>query len=329
MNRISIKAYLQTITWFNDKIVDWAQGGTAYTLDGASQTIGRYGYGSSYGFDSSITSEDGQYVFLYKRLGTKGLLLKNGEELREINRSYYHADVYEYPAVFLTIDDGATFLVHCPFDYCRLDFENVETGEIITNSPDRKPQDFFHSRLEVSPDKKYIASKGWIWHPIDSVEVFEVEAALADPCHLDSGKYIPKVTTELCTASFIDNDRILVGTSTEPPLDEEQQQLIPPRHIAIWHFKTNEVTNVVKVNGEFGNIIAIDENYCWDLFQFPKIIDIRTGEVVDKIEEISTGMQQSSIISHMIGAMPLIAYNRKMKKLAIASDNTLEILWRE
>jgi len=124
MIRHTIKTnYLETIDWLNGKIIDWCSAGEEYSLDGQKHQRAKYHYGS---FDGSITSPDGQYSFVYKRLGTKGLLLKNGEILREINRSYYCAESYEYPAAFV-VWDYVTYLIHCPIKYCQLDFENVET----------------------------------------------------------------------------------------------------------------------------------------------------------------------------------------------------------
>ncbi|KAA2239444.1 hypothetical protein F0L74_24905 [Chitinophaga agrisoli] len=132
---------LQTISWIGDKIVDWASAGTIYSQDG---TVGRLAHGHvGYRFDGAITSPDGQYALVYTRLETKALLLKHGELLREIDRSYYCAEVHEYPAAFITGDNGRTYLIHCPKKYCRLDFEDVETGEIITDHADRAPGDFF------------------------------------------------------------------------------------------------------------------------------------------------------------------------------------------
>jgi hypothetical protein len=327
MKRKTIKTdYLQTISWLGDKIVDWAFAGTVYSLDGKTEHMNNCHFDLS--FDSAITSQDGQYSFVYKRLGTKGLLLKNGELLREINRSYYQAEIYEYPAVFVEIADGRTVLVHCPLDYCRLDFEDVETGEIITNVSDRKPSDVFRSRLEVSPNGKYLISKGWIWHPWDILELFDIEKCLADPKLLDNGQTIPKISTEICSASFIDNDRILVCSAQEEPMVDDQDEPIPPGHLAIWNFKRNEISNVVKIKSEFGNLIAIDDEYCWDLFRYPKIINLKTGEVEEKIEEISAGLQASSIINHL-EKIPKIAYNRQSKKLALENNGNIEVLWRE
>jgi len=71
--------------------------------------------------------------------------------VREINRSYYHAEAYEYLVAFAKLKDGRDILIHCPVDYCRIDFEEVETGQLLTNHSGRKPSDFFHSRFEISP----------------------------------------------------------------------------------------------------------------------------------------------------------------------------------
>jgi len=147
MTRQTFKTnYLKTIDWLNGDIVDWVSAGQLYSSDGQQRQIAKYHY--AFGFDASITSQNGQYAFIYKRLGTKGILLKDGEIIREINRTHYNAETYEFPAAFVTVDNE-TYLVHCPIDYCRLDFENVETGEVVSNIPGRNPSDIFHSRLSI------------------------------------------------------------------------------------------------------------------------------------------------------------------------------------
>jgi hypothetical protein len=104
---------LRTIDWFDNKVVDWATAGKQIGLDGQTRDILIYHFGFG---DASIASEDGKYVFIYQKFGTKGLLIKNGQLVREINRSYYCADVYEYPAAFVKINNK-TYLVHCPSGY--------------------------------------------------------------------------------------------------------------------------------------------------------------------------------------------------------------------
>ncbi len=322
MKRTTIKTnYLRTIDWFENNVIDWNSAGTQYFENGETKQLQKYHFG--FVCDGSITSENGEYVLIYQKLGTKGLLLKNGELLREINRSYYQSSVYEFPATFLTFKNR-TYLVHCPFGYNQIDFEDAETGEIATNIPKRKPQDIFHSRLEVSFDNKYLISKGWVWHPIDVIELFDIEKCFENPSLLDKGMNIPNVNAEISSASFIDNNKILVRASNEEWADEETD-IIKDGQIATWNFKTGEILNPVNVISEIGNVFAIDETKCWDLYNYPKIIDLKSGNVIDKIEEIDSGKQGSSIIHHLTD-FPKIAFNRKTKQIAIAKENIIEIL---
>jgi hypothetical protein len=323
MQRQTIKTdYLMTLDWLDNRLVDWNAAGKAYSLDGTTEQLQNSHFGAA--FDASVTSPCGNYVLIYYKLGTKALLLKNGNILREINRSYYHADTYEFPAVFFTWNDK-TYLAHCPGQYCRLDFEEVESGKIITNIATRNPEDIFHSRLEVSPDNKSLLSKGWHWHPFDTIQWFDIEACMSDPCLLDRGSSISGVSAELCSASFMNNDHIVVCTSREEPLNIEEVEPILPAQIAVWNFKKNEVIQAVKVDGPIGNVFAIDKHTCWDLFEYPKIIELSTGRIVDKIETILSGQQTSSIIHHLEN-LPKIAYNRHSKQIAIATGKTIEVL---
>lgn len=321
-----LKVNTGTIAWRNNDIVDWISAGTLFSLSGITSQLGRYHYSV---FDRSIVSRDGQYAFIYKKLGTKGLLLKNGELLREINRSYYCAEVYEYPAVFVTLDNGTTYLVHCPLKYCQLDFEEVETGKIVTASADREPFDCFHSRLEVSPGSTYLLSKGWYWHPWDDVLAFDIAACLADPLLLDKRNLNPGGQCEVNTASFINDMEVLIGASLEAEdnaEEDDEEVSLKPGHIAIWNLHTGEMSKPIKVNAKIGNLIAIDSNHAWDLVGFPKLINIVTGEIEDKMETILTGEQMSPIIHHL-KYHPEICYNRELKKLAMRTDsNTITIL---
>lgn len=201
----------------------------------------------------------------------------------------------------------------------------METGEIVSNTPARKPQDIFHSRLEMSPDNKYLLTKGWFWHPWDTIELFDIEKCLSDPTLLDNGITMPNVTTEICAASFIDNTKILVCASNEESLNDENKEPIPPGHIAIWNIETNEISKPVKVQGEFGNIFAIDDKRCWDLYNYPKIIALTKGNIIDKIETINSGEQRSSIIHHL-DDLPKIAFNKETKRIAIAKNHKIDIL---
>jgi hypothetical protein len=308
---------LNTICWLGDDLIDWISGHVFYLATGEIKSLGRY---YPFGADAAISSSDNQYTFVYQRLGTKGLLLKNGELVREINRSYYFAESYEYPATFITFN-GVTYLVYCPKEYNRIDFENAETGELVTDVPGRAPADTFHSRLESSPHGRYLMTKGWVWHPVDIAEVFNVADCLRNPLLLDKPMLSPDVPVEINSASFINDSLVVIGSSDES-FDDDRTDF-PTKHIGTWDLSTDRITSKSKVNGEFGNLFAINERYTWDLFKYPKVIDITTGEIVDKDDSVFSGEQNSSIIKE---GLPKIAYNRENKQIAIAHNNTLEIL---
>jgi hypothetical protein len=302
---------VRTMSWLDDGIIDWALGGMFYGLNGDTSQIGQYHF--AFDFDRSITSQDGQYAFIYQNRGTKGLLLKNGGTLREINRPYYHAGTYEYPAAFYTSPDGITYLIHCPIEYCRLDFEEVESGKIVTDIPEREPVDIFHSRLEISPDNKSLMVRGWVWHPLDVVHVYDIEACLHDPMLLDKHMiYLANSAGESGIGAFVTNDQILIES-----LNNEDEEADKTNYqLAVWDFKKQSIINRLRVSGIFGNIVAIQDNLAWDLFQYPKLIDLQTGEIIDKLEMLATGTQTSSIIHHL-NQVPNIIYNRKLNKVAV------------
>jgi hypothetical protein len=206
-------------------LVDWISGGRAFALDGTERRgVGHYGY---YRFDAATASPDGRFAVIYERLGTKGLLLHNGKVLRELNRSFYHADAYEYPVALFDGPDGRLLLAHCPEDYCRIELEEAETGRALTACTERMPGDFFHSRLAASPCGKRLLSAGWVWHPWGAVVCFDIALALTDPHHLDRIDHLPYsggvCLAEERSACWLNDDRIAVAASDEPDETEESR----------------------------------------------------------------------------------------------------------
>lgn len=80
------------------------------------------------------------------------------------------------------------------------------------------------------------------------------------------------------------------------------------------------------LNGEFGNLIAIDFDICWDIYKYPKIVDLNSGKIIYKDETIFSGRQCSSIINYIKDELVNFSYSRELKKLAILTDNFIEIL---
>jgi len=318
--------YLSTLCWTNNCLIDWASAGKQFCLDGQSKEIGKYHF--AFSFDAAISSADGTYAVIYKKLGTKALLLKNGEILREINRSYYHAETYEYPIAFAKLKDGRDILIHCPKQYCRLDFEEVETGLLLTEHSKRAPADFFHSRLEVSADNQTLLSKGWAWQPFDFVEVFDIQECLQNPLALDRSKFTPNVAGEISAAGFISNDSVLIASPIDPTEADnlDPSDLLQNGDLGIWNIKTNEIKHIVKAPCVIGaHLIPIDQNTAWSLYEFPKIIDFINGKIIAEYKDIPSGKQTSAIMHH-VKELPFIAFNKQKKHLAIGTHQQIEIL---
>lgn len=168
---------------------------------------------------------------------------------------------------------------------------------------------------------------GWAWHPVDTVELFEIAECFKNPFLLDKSSLYPDFGTEINSASFIDNDKILIASSDEEPFNDEEPPILPQKHIAVWNFLTNEISKPIKVNGEFGNVFAINDQLAWDMFKYPKIINIQTGEIESKIEEINSGLQTSSILYGDIDKYPQICFDKASSQIAIKIDSTtIEVL---
>jgi len=218
-SRITIPATnVVSLTWYGDTLVDWVRGGARFHLHDGTCEESRVSW--AFPFDMACATKDGRFAVIYQRLGTKALLLRDGKLLRELNRSYYHAHVYEYPVCLWRASDGRTLLAHCPEDYCRIEIDDAESGIRLTEGL-RKPDDFFHSRLLVNSSGTHLLSAGWAWQPWDGVAFYDVAEALHDPTHLDKLAHrapgsLNAAFAEESSACWQTTARVLLGASSQP-----------------------------------------------------------------------------------------------------------------
>ena len=205
---------VRSLIWAGDRLTDYVAGGVRYELTG---TMVRASVRYAYDFDCALNAPDTPFAVIYERLGTKALLLKNGTIIRELNRSFYHANVYEYPICLFKYRDRV-LLVHCPESYNRLEIDDAETGERLTTRT-TESADFFHSRISANPSGTRLLSAGWVWHPWDSVIYFDVERALHEPQHLDAVDWRAPTSgyvglTEESFATWQDDRRTIVTSGS-------------------------------------------------------------------------------------------------------------------
>src|SRR5579885_2435568 len=94
-------AKAKALVWLGDTLYDVAAGWRSFPLDGSQGSSRFGGYGDQ--FDAATTSPGWDTVALIASTGTKALLLAaDGRPIREVNRSYYHAEAYRYPLVLCT-----------------------------------------------------------------------------------------------------------------------------------------------------------------------------------------------------------------------------------
>lgn len=324
INRISADD-ITSLNWRGDTLVDWAGGGRQFQMDGTilPQTV-IY----SYRFDAACCSPSGVYAVIYERLGTKGLVLKRGQVVREINRSFYHANAYEYPVCMAQLPTGREVVIHCPEEYNQLEIDDLETGERLTRCEERKPADVFHSRLAVSPGNTHFLSAGWIWQPVDALGAYRLEDVLRDPRLLDDLGQCPPVSTEISSAAFMNENCIVLSTSGETFLDEEDyndRNLPRPDSIAVWDLTGSRLVSQAPLKEPAGTLMPVDERFVTGFHEHPKLIDVSTGDVVARLEEVESGRQTSSIIHH-IGRVPPLALDPRGRRFAIGTPREILVV---
>src|SRR5205085_1820942 len=136
----------------------------------------------------------------------------------------------------------------------------------------------------------------------------------------------PNVGSEISTASFMSDSEILVGSSDEV-IDDDNVSSVPAKSMAVWNFHDNAFSNQNTPEFEFGNLFSIDRGLAWDTYKFPKIIDLVTGQIVDKAEDVYSGEQKSSILFDT-SKQPQLSFDLNRSRLAIKEKDRVIILTR-
>ena len=320
-----------SLVWDGDELVDWVAGGLRYSLDGTVYDPCRtYGYR----FDHCVVSPNREFAVILERLGTKGLILnKKGDLVREINRSYEDADVYEYPITFLTLPDTSIGIAHCPDEYYRLEIEEVSSGKRLTGRP-AVNIDYYHSRLAVSPNSHNLLSAGWVWHPLDFLQIYNLGEVYAKPSTLDElfeHELLQKVV-EINNAAFIDDENVIFTTAHGSEKAEESvgtdskdlSKTLSSNSIAVYDLTNRAFRSTAFLKEQAGTLMPLG-SLVVGFYQYPKLIEVSTGEIIIKWPEINSGEQNSSIIGHL-DTIPPLALDARNKRFAVASKEVITVI---
>jgi hypothetical protein len=332
---ITIRAKnVRSLCFQEDALVDWVSGGRAFALDGTERRA-RINFG--YRFDAAVSSEDGLYAVIYERLGTKALLVDSaGRLLRELNRSFYCADAYEYPAHLFRLPGGRHVVAHCPEEYNRIEIDDVATGRRLTESTVRKPEDFFHSRLASNPSATRLLSAGWVWHPWDAMLHFDVAASLSDPTHLDSLTWSAPSGPNVdlageSSACWLSDELVAVGGSAEgenpkAPTEEGGSARLRPSGLAVFDVLLRRYIRSFRLSNPPGTMMRVGDDHVVSFYRYPKLISLLTGEIVQAWEDLATGMQTSSVCQDVIESVPPMALDPVRRRFAVADPEAIHVV---
>jgi hypothetical protein len=315
---------LQSIAWQGDELVDWAGGGTRISLSGkVVDSFCRF----SEIFNASLISPSGRYAVIYTRFGTKGVVLHNGKMLREINRSYYCAEAYEYPVCLFQLRSGQEVIAHCPDEYNRIEIDDLKTGTRLTATAlSRSPADFFHSRLSATTDGRYLLSAGWIWHPVDAVRAFNIEDALRDSTALDGkGVGIDVWSDEGASATFLTGQTLATYVPRVEDGDVTSNVIRDKPELAIHDLATGQCLSTAHPVVPLGTMFAMDASHVLDINAHPKLVSTTDAKVAQEWKHISSGSQVSSILVNS-STPPLSAFDPIHKRCAIVVGAKIHIL---
>jgi hypothetical protein len=332
--RIDLTSPVKTLTWRGDALFDMARGERTIPISGAPEKRRFSGYGPR--FDRGAACPAGCHQAIYQTLGTKAVLRTPSDEVRELDRSYYCADAYEYPIAIFQVGDR-TLVAHCPTDYNVIHLDDADSGERLTASHRlERADDFFHSRLEASPDGRFLLSAGWVWHPWEGLCVFDVSEALADPAHLDRGgidapgSKVGSVAGEVAPATFLDESTVVVATKDDDErLDDPEPDTaaVGGRELATWSLRDKQWVTRAHPRVPLGTIMAFGSEHVVSFFEHPRLLNLETGVMVEEWPEIGTGRQRGALLmDDGSEGIPPIARDPFHARFAVAAADHIDVI---
>ncbi len=193
-------------------------------------------------------SAQAEYIAIVERFGLHGIVLETST-MREvgIRRTDSRANISSFPIAFFEHGER-TLLVHGT-EWNHLDVSDLLTGEVLTQrttertDPDVRPPhylDYFHCSLMVSPDGKWIADNGWVWHPYGQVRTWSLDSWMQNAWESEDG---PSVQEYGYRDYFWDVGVCWVGNDRLAIWGEGELSVKPKNTIRIYDVRSGSLTN--------------------------------------------------------------------------------------
>lgn len=312
----------KSLVWDGDSVVDLIggfPGGSRVQIDG---TVGRVGRHLPYRFDGCrhLRLDDGRtWTVVFEANGTKALLLHNDELVREIDRSYYCAHTAHFP-IALGLRHGRPLLAHVS-EYDELHLYDLVQDQLLTRREPPFRGSWWWADLDFSPDGRYLLDRGWVWHPIYTAAVYDVDEAIVDPGTLNGPGLMPTLwagENDTAASAFISSDRVAViaspGTDNRTEENREDPTSIAPGDLGVWHVASGRWLSQITPPST-GRIVGFDETLLFPDGPHPMLINPFDGRVIHEWPELPFDESQRR----------LVAVDPANDRLAIFANDTLLI----
>jgi len=210
-------------------------------------------------------------------------------------------------------------LAHCPDKYSRIDFEEVESGTRLT-AGERSLADVFHSRLTVSPDGRYLVSAGWVWHPVDTVVVFDIARALRDPSHLDGDGVCETIFADECSVAFSATGDLLVGCAGYDVGDGDD-----PPCIKRFRLPGRDSVETIALDVKPGSLMPVGDDLAFSFFDMPRLLDLRTGVCLKSWPDVPLNVHMGATAHPVTENRITIAPDAAGRRFAVADGKSIRI----
>jgi len=309
---------LSTLVWDGDDLVD-VTSNQRIRLDGS---VSRRQFGLAYEFDRAVCLRrfGSWWAVAYENRGTAAALMKNGQFHRQLNRDFSHADRFDYPIALADRGNGRIVIIHCPRSYNTLEFEDAETGEILEVRRSEGME--FHSRLAISPNGRFLLSAGWFWHPLCGVWICALsESTDGIP---NSNELAFSYGYEFDSAAFLDDSRVVLTTTSEEVNDKIPNGGLGSLKLGVWSIPENKWSSVADL-AECSGMIMPWRNWAISFYGHPKAIELSTGAVVHRWDQLYSGRQVGAI---QLGdpPPPQIALDPQGGRFAVSGSNGITLV---
>lgn len=263
------------------------------------------------------------YFALAEDYGQKGIVLsiKKRKYHYPFERGDYHVEHCSFPLALFEKEEEL-HLIHGS-DWNRVEHINLTKNlSLIPLNPeeeDEKKLDYFHSSIQLSPNKDEFLSNGWMWSPFDIIYRFKLEDL--HQAKWKSAQYveIPPTTgynwdRPLC---WINNNLIAVGYT---PLEDEEKKLDAntPSEILIYDLTNDHINKIIRTDGFAVN----KEGEVWGELYYHRELDAFI--LLNSIKGLTIIKRNGQTLYHN-KALKNWVYSPKLGSLYYLNSNQLQI----